>query len=186
MALMGSSRKADRGLVDTAGEGKGGTDSHHMQNRQPVGICRMTQGAQPTALDNPEGWEVGGTFRRGGRMYTYGGFVLLYGRNQHNIVKQSSSIKIHKIFKMTKMVTFMCVYSATQLCSTLCDPMDCGLPDSSVQGIFQMRILEWVAISSSRGIFPTQGSNLCLLCLLGCLPLSHLGSPCFVYSAAIF
>ena len=33
MALMGSSRKAARELVDTAGEGKGGTDSHHMQNR---------------------------------------------------------------------------------------------------------------------------------------------------------
>ena len=33
---------------------------------------------------------------------------------------------------------------------TLCDPMDCSPPDSSVHGIFQARILEWVAISSSR------------------------------------
>ena len=33
---------------------------------------------------------------------------------------------------------------------TLCDPMDCGLPSSSVHGIFQARILEWVAISFSR------------------------------------
>ena len=32
-----------------------------------------------------------------------------------------------------------------------CDPMDCSLPGSSVHGIFQARILEWVAISSSRG-----------------------------------
>ena len=32
-----------------------------------------------------------------------------------------------------------------------CDPMDCNLPSSSVHGIFQTRILEWVAISSSRG-----------------------------------
>ena len=39
-----------------------------------------------------------------------------------------------------------------QLCLTLCDPMDCGLPDSSVHGIFQARILEWVAISHSRGL----------------------------------
>ena len=39
----------------------------------------------------------------------------------------------------------------TQLCPTLCDPMDCSLPDSSVHGIFQARILEWVAISLSRG-----------------------------------
>ena len=39
----------------------------------------------------------------------------------------------------------------TKLCLTLCDPMDCSPPGSSVLGIFQARILEWVAISSSRG-----------------------------------
>ena len=38
-----------------------------------------------------------------------------------------------------------------QLCPTLCNPMDCGPPGSSVHGIFQARILEWVAISFSRG-----------------------------------
>ena len=37
-----------------------------------------------------------------------------------------------------------------QLCLTLCDPMDCRLPGSSVHGIFQVRVLEWVAISLSR------------------------------------
>ena len=37
-----------------------------------------------------------------------------------------------------------------QSCLTLCDPMDCSLPESSVHGIFQTRILEWVAISFSR------------------------------------
>ena len=39
----------------------------------------------------------------------------------------------------------------TQLCPTLCDPMDCSLPGSSVHGILQVRILEWVAIPFSRG-----------------------------------
>ena len=34
---------------------------------------------------------------------------------------------------------------------TLCDPMDCGLPGSSAHGIFQARILEWIAIPFSRG-----------------------------------
>ena len=34
-----------------------------------------------------------------------------------------------------------------QLCPTLCDPMDCSLPGSSVHGILQARVLEWVAIS---------------------------------------
>ena len=38
-----------------------------------------------------------------------------------------------------------------QLCLTICDPMDCRLPGFSVHGILQARILEWVAISSSRG-----------------------------------
>ena len=39
----------------------------------------------------------------------------------------------------------------------LCKPMDCSPPGSSVHGISQARILEWVAISFSGGIFPTQG-----------------------------
>ena len=41
--------------------------------------------------------------------------------------------------------------SVAGLCLTLCDPMDCSLPGSSVHTIFQARILEWVAISFSRG-----------------------------------
>ena len=39
----------------------------------------------------------------------------------------------------------------TQLCPTLCDPMDCRLLGSSVHGILQSRILEGVAIPFSRG-----------------------------------
>ena len=39
----------------------------------------------------------------------------------------------------------------TQSCPTLCDPMDSTQPGSSIHGIFQARILEWVAISFSRG-----------------------------------
>ena len=38
-----------------------------------------------------------------------------------------------------------------QSCLTLCDPMDCSLPGSSVHGIFQARVLKWCAISFSRG-----------------------------------
>jgi len=38
-----------------------------------------------------------------------------------------------------------------QPCLTLCDSVDCSPPGSSVCGIFQARILEWVAMSSSRG-----------------------------------
>ena len=37
-----------------------------------------------------------------------------------------------------------------QSCPTLCNPVDCSLPGSSIHGILQARILEWVAISFSR------------------------------------
>ena len=41
-----------------------------------------------------------------------------------------------------------CCCSITMLCPTLCDPMDCSPSGSSVHGILQARILEWVAIPS--------------------------------------
>ena len=47
-----------------------------------------------------------------------------------------------------------------QLCPTPCDPMDYSLPGSSVHGILQARIPEWVAMLFSRGIFLPQGLNL--------------------------
>ena len=66
----------------------------------------------------------------------------------------------------------------TQSCPTLCDPMDCSLPGSSVHGIFQIRIWEWVAIpffrGSSRPRDQTQGLMLCRQILYH---LSHEGSP---------
>ena len=45
----------------------------------------------------------------------------------------------------------VCVSVCAQSCPTLCDPMDCSPSGSSVHGVFQETILEWVAISSSRG-----------------------------------
>ena len=55
---------------------------------------------------------------------------------------------------------YVCVcVLVTQLCPTLCDPMDCTHPGSSVHGILQATTLEQVPISFSRGIFPTQGWN---------------------------
>ena len=59
--------------------------------------------------------------------------------------------------------------------------MDCSPAGSSIYGILQARIREWVAIFLLQGIFPTQGSNLCFLRWeAGCLPLSHQGSPEFL------
>ena len=64
-------------------------------------------------------------------------------------------------------------------CPTLCSPIECNLPGSSIHGIFQARMQEWVAISHFQWIFLTQGSNPHLWHLLNwqadSLPLSHLG-----------
>ena len=46
---------------------------------------------------------------------------------------------------------------------TLCDPVDCSLPGSSVHGILQARILEWVAISPPPGDLPNPGMELTTL-----------------------
>ena len=65
-----------------------------------------------------------------------------------------------------------------QLYLTLCDPVDCSLPGSSVYGILQARILEWVAIPVSRG-----SSRLRYWTWVSCIAgrffhrLSHQGSP---------
>ena len=75
------------------------------------------------------------------------------------------------------LIISMTSYEISELCPTLRDSMNCSPPDSSICGIFQARIMEWVAISSCRDIFPTQASNPRFLCLLHCrlilYPLSH-------------
>ena len=55
--------------------------------------------------------------------------------------------------KSQKLDSFV-IYSSlkvAQSCPTLCNPVDCSPPGSSVHGVLQARILEWVAISFSRG-----------------------------------
>ena len=52
-----------------------------------------------------------------------------------------------------------CVHSVPQLCPILFDSMDCSLPGCSVHGIFQARILGWVAISYSRGSSQARNRN---------------------------
>ena len=53
----------------------------------------------------------------------------------------------------------LCGGLVSQSCPMLCDATDCSPPSFSVHGILQARTLEWVAYSSSSGIFPTQESN---------------------------
>ena len=74
--------------------------------------------------------------------------------NKHCIAKISqttciSGIRMHKYTSLI-LRKVDCVCSVTRSCSTLCDPKNCSPPRSSVYGILQARILEWVAISFSR------------------------------------
>ena len=52
-----------------------------------------------------------------------------------------------------------CVCSVAKLCLTLCNPMDSSQPGSSVHGISQAPVLDWVAISSSRGSLKSRGGT---------------------------
>ena len=60
----------------------------------------------------------------------------------------------HRSLHSTVLYSIYFIYAkwseVTQTCLTLCDPMDSSLPGSFIHGIFQARVLEWVAISFSR------------------------------------
>jgi len=77
-------------------------------------------------------------------------------------------------------ISGMGVCSVTKLCPTLCGPTDCSLPVSSVPGIFQASILEWVAISFSKIWYLT----LILRCIS--LILMVVGEPVFSCTYWIF
>ena len=90
--------------------------------------------------------------------------------------------------KMITMVNVMYAWVRAQLlqsCPPLCDPMDYSPPDSSVHGILQARILEWVATPSSRGSsWPRDRTHVsCISCTCRWIlySLSHPGSPNVVY-----
>ena len=57
----------------------------------------------------------------------------------------------HVITLARVVCVYLCVHAKLlQLCLTLCDPIDCSLRGSSVYGTLQARLLEWVALPSSR------------------------------------
>ena len=58
-----------------------------------------------------------------------------------------------------------------QSCPTLCNPVDCSPPGSSVHGIFQARVLEWVAISFSKSNYRKKESEVTQSCLTLCYPM---------------
>ena len=86
--------------------------------------------------------------------------------------------RARRVFEKLNPLKTIVTVKAARSCPTLCSPRDCSPPGSSVHGILQARILGWGAISSSRGIFPTQGSNPGLPhCRWILYHLNHQGSP---------
>ena len=68
----------------------------------------------------------------------------------HSLAHWASPTRQSWVAYLGPAFVWVCVFVA-QSCATVCDPMDCSLPSSSVHGILQARILEWVASPFSRG-----------------------------------
>ena len=123
--------------------------------REPSGLwlkCPWWSRASPRALAFGKPW-LGGT-RRGLWLYSVGP-ILPY------------------------LPPLGCV-QLLQLCPTVCDPMDCSLPSSSVHGILQAKILEWVAIPFSRISSQTKDrTRVSLHCRRILYYLSHQGRPTY-------
>ena len=86
---------------------------------------------------------------------------LLFNKWQTNIPR--ATIQSNNLFILCALyIIDMKWNEVAQLCLTLCNPMDCSLPGSCIHGIFQTRILEWVAISFSiRPPWPTPSPKVC-------------------------
>ena len=81
------------------------------------------------------------------------------GKNTQRIfLNMSIILEAHNV-SLSHYVTTKLACVHAQSCPTLCNPIDCSLPGSSVHGIFQARMLEWVAISFSRGSSQPRGQN---------------------------
>ena len=88
-------------------------------------------------------WQIGETMETVKDLIFWGSKITADGDCSHEI-------KRHLLLGRKAMTNLKKWESeVAQSCPTLCDPMDCSLPGSSVHGIFQARVLEWVAISFS-------------------------------------
>ena len=108
--------------------GKGLRDiDYYARNKLATRKYCTANGIQPVTLNNFK-WSI--TYKNIKSLcYTH--------ETKYNIVNQLWKVKVKML--------------VGQLCSTLCDPMDCSPPGSSVHGIHQARLLVWVAILFSRG-----------------------------------
>jgi len=93
------------------------------------------------------------------KVKTVGKSFLLYQLPSREEEMKRSTLEMGKrLLGQKRLVVWV-----AQLCLTRCDPMDCSPPGSSVHEIFQARILEWIAIPSSRGSSQTRDWTLPVL-----------------------
>ena len=90
-------------------------------------------------------------------------YLLILKKLGKTIIMNKSVKRDTLTFKLHWFVC-VCVYVHAQLCLTLCDLMDCSLPSSSIHGIFQARILEWVVISYCKG-YSWPRDQTCVSCI---------------------
>ena len=97
-------------------------------------------------------WEVGNRRLLPNAVYFSLDYKLLISSKTLEVTKVTKERELDRIVLTEQTILCSCVCAhSLQLCLTLGDPMDCSLPVSSVHGILQARILEWVATPSSRG-----------------------------------
>ena len=110
-----------------------------------AGMCCKSQGncLSSSCGVYPRGWVGGSSY-----------LELPFGNNRKEPSLNHTSSEVRGQFlrgSRTSSVSRSYCCLVTKLCPTLWDPMDCSPPGSSVHGISQARILEWVAIAFSRG-----------------------------------
>ena len=91
-------------------------------------------------------------FLRSTHIVFHNGCTVLHSHSHSPVCKDSSfsTFSLH-LSSFYFFIFWQCVWLVAQSCPTLCNPMECSPPGSSVHGILQARILEGVVMSSSRG-----------------------------------
>ena len=104
-------------------------------------------------------------------------FLLQLSLEQHRFEhEQLHGTLLHRFFKINT-YHFLLSFSS-KLCPTLRNPMGCSLPGSPVHGISRATILEWVAISFSRGSsLPRDQTHISCMSCIGLFPTAPPGKP---------
>ena len=99
--------------------------------------------------------------------------------SEHKLSATRTALPLNKTWSLFECVCVcVCACACTQSCLTLCIPMVCSPPGSSLHGIFQARILEQFAISYSRwSSWPKDRTRVSCISCIGKQILTHLGSP---------